>query len=87
MTEFDDVIRISTNYLDYVNLLDTFNKWWRSRTITVRIVKEMKESDESNRAFAALLSSLALHEAQGTKQKPKPDVAVVFTYREDARRV
>ena len=47
----------------------------------------MKESDESNRAFATLLSSLALHEAQGTKQKPKPDVAVVVTYRENARRV
>ena len=46
-----------------------------------RIVKEMKESDESNRAFAALLSSLALHEAQTSKPKAKSDVVVVFTYR------
>lgn len=27
LTEFDDVIRISTNYLDYMNLLDIFNKY------------------------------------------------------------
>ena len=46
-----------------------------------RIVKEMKESDESNRAFAALLSSLALHDTQITKQKSKQEIKVQFLYR------
>ena len=85
MTEFDDVIRISTNYLDYVNLLDTFNKQEEKVEVMCRIVKEMKESDESNRAFAALLSSLALHETQAPKQKPKPEVVTTFSYRERKR--
>ena len=81
MTGFDDVIRISTNYLDYVNLLDTFNKLEREKRVMCRIVKEMKESDESNRAFAALLSSLALHDIQITKQKSKQEIKVQFLYR------
>ena len=52
MTDFSDVIRISTNYLDYMSLLDTFNK----------IMKEMKENEESNKKLAALMASMSFQD-------------------------
>ena len=56
------MIKVSTNYLDYMALMDTFNK----------IVKEMKDSDESNKKFTALLSSLTLQENTGRQAKKEP---------------
>ena len=44
-------------------------------------MKEMKESDESNRTFTTLLASLTLHDFNSTKQKAKPDVETEFIYR------
>jgi hypothetical protein len=64
------VIKVSTNYLDYMALMDTFNK----------IVKEMKDSDESNKKFTALLSSLTLQENTGRQAKKEP-MEVKFVYR------
>lgn len=64
------MIKISTNYLDYMALMDTFNK----------IVKEMKDSDESNKKFTALLSSLSLQENTGRQAKKEP-MEVKFIYR------
>lgn len=69
------MIKISTNYLDYMSLLDTFNK----------IVKEMKDSDESNKKFSALLSSLSLQDTVGKHTKKEP-IEVEFIYREYMRR-
>jgi len=51
-------------------LMDTFNK----------IVKEMKDSDESNKKFTALLSSLTLQENTGRQAKKEP-MEVKFVYR------
>ena len=68
------MIKISTNYLDYMSLLDTFNK----------IVKEMKDSDESNKKFSALLSSLSLQDNVGKHTKKEP-IEVEFIYRECVR--
>lgn len=64
------MIKVSTNYLDYMALMDTFNK----------IVKEMKDSDESNKKFTALLSSLTLQENTGRQAKKEP-MEVKFVYR------
>ena len=64
------MIKVSTNYLDYMALMDTFNK----------IVKEMKDSDESNKKFTALLSSLTLQENTGRQAKKEPK-EVKFVYR------
>ena len=64
------MIKVSTNYLDYMALMDTFNK----------IVKEMKDSDESNKKFTALLSSLTLQENTGRQAKKEP-MEVKFIYR------
>ena len=64
------MIKVSTNYLDYMALMDTFNK----------IVKEMKDSDESNKKFTALLSSLTLQENTGRQTKKDP-MEVKFIYR------
>ena len=54
-----------------MSLLDTFNK----------IVKEMKDSDESNKKFSALLSSLSLQDNVG-KHTNKEPIEVEFIYRE-----
>ena len=54
-----------------MSLLDTFNK----------IVKEMKDSDESNKKFSALLSSLSLQDNVGKHSKKEP-IEVEFIYRE-----
>mgnify|MGYP000256779571 CR=1 FL=1 len=54
-----------------MSLLDTFNK----------IVKEMKDSDESNKKFSALLSSLSLQDNVGKHTKKEP-IEVEFIYRE-----
>ena len=67
------MIKVSTNYLDYMALMDTFNK----------IVKEMKDSDESNKKFTALLSSLTLQENTGRKAKKEP-MEVKFVYRRNS---
>ena len=67
------MIKVSTNYLDYMALMDTFNK----------IVKEMKDSDESNKKFTALLSSLALQENTGRQAKKEP-MEVKFVYRRNS---
>ena len=64
------MIKVATNYLDYMALMDTFNK----------IVKEMKDSDESNKKFTALLSSLTLQENTGRQAKKEP-MEVKFVYR------
>ena len=64
------MIKVSTNYLDYMALMDTFNK----------IVKEMKDSDESNKKFTALRSSLTLQENTGRQAKKEP-MEVKFVYR------
>ena len=64
------MIKVSTTYLDYMALMDTFNK----------IVKEMKDSDESNKKFTALLSSLTLQENTGRQAKKEP-MEVKFVYR------
>ena len=53
-----------------MSLLDTFNK----------IVKEMKDSDESNKKFSALLSSLSLQDNVGKHTKKEP-IGVEFIYR------
>lgn len=52
-----------------MSLLDTFNK----------IVKEMKDSDESNKKFSALLSSLSLQDNVGKHTKKEP-IEVEFIY-------
>lgn len=70
------MIKVSTNYLDYMALMDTFNK----------IVKEMKDSDESNKKFTALLSSLTLQENTGRQAKKEP-MEVKFIYRRNGVRV
>lgn len=70
------MIKVSTNYLDYMALMDTFNK----------IVKEMKDSDESNKKFTALLSSLTLQENTGRQAKKEP-MEVKFVYRRNGVRV
>ena len=57
-------------------LMDTFNK----------IVKEMKDSDESNKKFTALLSSLTLQENTGRQAKKEP-MEVKFIYRRNGVRV
>lgn len=67
------MIKVSTNYLDYMALMDTFNK----------IVKEMKDSDESNKKFTALLSSLTLQENTGRQAKKEP-MEVKFVYRRNS---
>ena len=54
-----------------MSLLDTFNK----------IVKEMKDSDESNKKFSALLSSLPLQDNVGKHTKKEP-IELEFIYRE-----
>ena len=54
-----------------MSLLDTFNK----------IVNEMKDSDESNKKFSALLSSLSLQDNVGKHTKKEP-IEVEFIYRE-----
>ena len=54
-------------------LMDTFNK----------IVKEMKDSDESNKKFTALLSSLTLQENTGRQAKKEP-MEVKFVYRRNS---
>ena len=54
-----------------MSLLDTFNK----------IVKEMKDSDGSNKKFSALLSSLSLQDNVGKHTKKEP-IEVEFIYRE-----
>ena len=64
------MIKVSTNYLDYMALMGTFNK----------IVKEVKDSDESNKKFTALLSSLTLQENTGRQAKKEP-MEVKFVYR------
>ena len=70
------MIKVSTNYLDYMALMDTFNK----------IVKEMKDSDESNKKFTTLLSSLTLQENTGRQAKKEP-MEVKFIYRRNGVRV
>lgn len=70
------MIKVSTNYLDYMALMDTFNK----------IVKEMKDSDESNKKFTALLSSLTLQENTGRQAKKEP-MEMKFIYRNSGVRV
>ena len=70
------MIKVSTHYLDYMALMDTFNK----------IVKEMKDSDESNKKFTALLSSLTLQENTGRQAKKEP-MEVKFVYRRNGVRV
>ena len=67
---------ISSFILDYMALMDTFNK----------IVKEMKDSDESNKKFTALLSSLTLQENTGRQAKKEP-MEVKFVYRRNGVRV
>ena len=67
------MIKVSTNYLDYMALMDTFNK----------IVKEMKDSDESNKKFTALLSALTLQENTGRQAKKEP-MEVKFVYRRNS---
>lgn len=69
-----------------MNLLDTFNKYKWSHVLIARIVKEMKENNESNQTFSALLSSLSLQDNGNPKQKQPVNEDIDYVYRNEEQR-
>ena len=45
------------------------------------LMKEMKESDESNKTFTTLLSSITLQDTNNSKQASQPVIEVEYEYR------